>query len=138
MVDNNLNTRVSDTTAVTFSVKCFNPLKLFSVTKHLQKVVFFIRVLLFIHEHLINNLISDGKSYCCNNSFTDVRFASLLAKNIQCTLKNVKIWPKTGLGFFSVEMSIAAKVLSPLSGSCCFLCIILSLTDVIKYCFCIC
>ena len=33
---------------------------------------------LFIHEHLIIN----GKSYCCNDSFTDVRFTSLLAKNI--------------------------------------------------------
>jgi len=45
-------TRVSDATAVTFSVKCFDPWKLLSfVRKHLQKVVCFI--LLFIHEHLI-------------------------------------------------------------------------------------
>jgi len=27
-------------------------------------------------------LISNGKSYCCNDTFTDVRFISLLAKNI--------------------------------------------------------
>ena len=39
-------TRVSDAAAVTFSVKCFNPLKL-TVSKHLQKVVCFI---LFIYS----------------------------------------------------------------------------------------
>jgi len=27
--------------------------------------------------------IIDGKSYCCNDTFTDVQFTSLLAKNIQ-------------------------------------------------------
>ena len=41
-------TRVNDVIAFIFSVKCFNPLKLYP-----QKVVCFIRVLLFIHEHLI-------------------------------------------------------------------------------------
>jgi len=32
MVDSNQNTRVSDVTAVTFSVKCFNPLKLYPLS----------------------------------------------------------------------------------------------------------
>ena len=59
--------------AVTFSVKRFNQFKtLSSVRKHLQKVVYFI---LFIYSRAFNNnVISNGKSYCCNNTFTDVRF----------------------------------------------------------------
>jgi len=50
-----------------------------SVRKHLQKVVCFI---LFIYSLFNNNVISNGKSYCCNDTFTDIRFTSLLAKNI--------------------------------------------------------
>jgi len=42
-----IRTRFSDATPVTFSVKCFNPLKLSSVRKHLQKVVCFILFYLF-------------------------------------------------------------------------------------------
>jgi len=71
-------TRVSDATVVTFSVKCFNQLKLY--VKHLEKVVCFI---LFIYSRAFNNnVISSGKSHWCNDTFTDVRFTSLLAKNI--------------------------------------------------------
>jgi len=29
-----------------------------------------------------NNVISNSKSDCCNDTFTDVQFASLLAKNV--------------------------------------------------------
>jgi len=29
-----------------------------------------------------NNVISNGKSYCYNDTFSDVQFSSLLAKNI--------------------------------------------------------
>jgi len=73
-------TRVIDATAVTFSVKCFSPWKPSSIRKHLQKVVCFI---LFINSRAFNNnVISNGKSYCYNDSFTDVLFTSLLAKNI--------------------------------------------------------
>ena len=65
MVNHNPNMRISDATAVTFSIKCFNPLKfktLSSVGKHLQKVVCFI---LFIYFRAFNNnVISNGKSYC--------------------------------------------------------------------------
>jgi len=58
----------------------FKPLKLYPVMKHLQKVVCFI---LFIYSRAFhNNVISDGKSYSCNDTFTDVRFTSPLAKNI--------------------------------------------------------
>jgi len=53
VVDHNANTPVSDATAVTFCVKCLNPLKLSSVRKHLQKVVCFIGYILFIHEHFM-------------------------------------------------------------------------------------
>ena len=44
-------TRVSDVTAVTFSVKCFNPWKIYPVRKHLQKVFCFI---LFIYLRAFN------------------------------------------------------------------------------------
>jgi len=37
----------------------------------------------FFHSHPFNEMfIVNGKSYCCNDTFTDVRFTSLLAKNI--------------------------------------------------------
>jgi len=57
----------------------FWPIKtLSSVRKHLQKVVCFIH---FIYSWAFNNnVISNGKSYCCNDTFTDVRFTSLLAR----------------------------------------------------------
>jgi len=74
-------TRVSDATAVTFSVKCLKKIKTLSfVKKHLQKVVCLI--LLIYSRAFNNNVISNGESYCCNDTFTDVRFTSLLAKNI--------------------------------------------------------
>ena len=41
---------LNDATAVIFSVKCFNPLKLSSIRKHLKR---FASYFLFIHEHLI-------------------------------------------------------------------------------------
>ena len=70
----------SDVTAVTFSTEYFNPLKLSSVRKHLQKVVCFI---LFTYSRAFNNnVIPNRESYCCNDTLTDVRFISLLAKNI--------------------------------------------------------
>jgi len=74
-------TRVSDATAVTFSVKFLNPLKLYLLSGNIfKKVVFFI---LFIYSRVFrNNVISNGKSYCCIDTFTDIRFTSLLAKNI--------------------------------------------------------
>jgi len=35
------------------------------------------------HSHLFNEMfIVSGKSHCCNNTFTDVRFTSLLASNV--------------------------------------------------------
>jgi len=53
-------TRVCDVTAVTFSVKCFNPLKLYLLSRKHQKVVCFI---LFIYSRAFNNnVISNGKS----------------------------------------------------------------------------
>jgi len=72
---------MSEAAAVTFSVKCFNPLKLNLLSrKHLQKVVGFIS---FIYSRAFNNnVIFNGKSYCCNDAFTDVRFTLLPAKNI--------------------------------------------------------
>jgi len=36
----------------------------------------------FTHVHLVRRLTVNGKSHCCNDIFTDVRFTSLLAKNI--------------------------------------------------------
>jgi len=55
-------TRVSDATAVTFSVKCFNPLKLYPLSGNMFRM-WFASYFLFIH--------SSGKSYCCNDTFID-------------------------------------------------------------------
>jgi len=65
---------------VTFSVRCFNPLKLSFVKETSSKSG-------LLHTSIYsrtsnNNVISSGKSYCCNDTFTDVRFTLLLAKNI--------------------------------------------------------
>ena len=49
VVDHNPNTRVSDATAVTFFVKCFNPLKLYLHIFRKRFASYF----LFINEHLI-------------------------------------------------------------------------------------
>ena len=50
----------------------FKPIKtLSSVRKHLQKVVCFI--LLIYSRAFHNNVIFNGKSDCCNDTFTDVR-----------------------------------------------------------------
>ena len=45
-------TRVNDATAVTFFVKCFNPLKFYPLSGHASKN-WFASYFLFIHEHLI-------------------------------------------------------------------------------------
>ena len=45
-------TRVSDATAVTFSVKRFNPLKLYHMSRNIFRK-WFASYFLFIHEHLI-------------------------------------------------------------------------------------
>jgi len=52
---------------------------------------------LFIHEHLIIVWF-----YCCNDTFTDVRFTSLLAKN---NLEEYKL-------FYAVRISISLAILS--------------------------
>jgi len=44
-------TRVNDATAVTFSVKCCNPLKLYRLSGNIRK--WFASYFLFIHEHFI-------------------------------------------------------------------------------------
>jgi len=46
--------------------------------------------------------IVNGKSHCCNDTFTDVRFTSLLEKNI---LKEYKL-------FYAVRISISLAILS--------------------------
>jgi len=51
MVDHNPN-RVSDAPAVTFSVKCFNPLNLYPLSGNIFRK-WFASYFLFIHEHLI-------------------------------------------------------------------------------------
>jgi len=75
-------TRVSDATDVTFCVRCFNPLKLYLLSGNIFRK-WFALLFLFMHEYLIiifnNYVISNGKSYCCNDTFTDFRFTSLLA-----------------------------------------------------------
>jgi len=47
--------------------------------KHLEQAFFYV----FFHSHPFNEMfIINGKSHCCNDTFTDVRFTLLLAKNI--------------------------------------------------------
>jgi len=76
-------TRVSDVTAVSFSVKCCNPLKLNLLSGNIFRK-WFASYFLFIHKHLIimRSPKLNGKFYCCNDTFTGVQFTSLLAKNI--------------------------------------------------------
>ena len=68
--------------------------------KHLQKVVCFI---LSIYSRAFNNnVISNGNSCCCNDTFTVVRFAWLLAKNIE---EEYKL-------FLCLRISVSLAVLS--------------------------
>jgi len=63
--------------------QCLHPIKTSSsVKKHLEQAFFY--VIFFSHSHPFNEMfVVSGrpKSHCCNNTFTDVRFTSLLAKN---------------------------------------------------------
>ena len=48
--------------------------------KYLEQAFFYV---IFFHSHPFNEMfVISGKSHRCNNSVTDVRFTSLLAKNI--------------------------------------------------------
>jgi len=73
--------QVGDATTVTFSVEGFNPLKLYPLSGNVFKK-WFASHFLFIHAHLIKIMISNSKSYCCNDTFADAQFTSLLAKNV--------------------------------------------------------
>jgi len=53
----------ADATAITFSVKCFNPLKLYALSGNIFRK-WFASYFLFIHEHLII-MWSPTVSYCC-------------------------------------------------------------------------
>ena len=77
-------TQVSDATAVTFSVTCFNPLKLYPLSGNIFRKWFASYfITFFIYSRAFNNnVISNGKSYCYNDTFTVVRFTSLPARNI--------------------------------------------------------
>ena len=47
---------------------------------HLEQAFFF--YIIVFHSHPFNEMcIVSGKTHCCNNTFTDVRFQSLLAKD---------------------------------------------------------
>ena len=74
-------TRVNGATAVTFSVKCFNPLILYHLSGNIFRNWF---ASLFIYSRAFNQYWSpNSKSDWCNNTFIDARFTSLLAKNIE-------------------------------------------------------
>jgi len=79
VVDHNPKTRVIDVcTAVTFSFKCFHAVKLYifcqetSIHVFTSKNVHIFRKWFasysFIYSQAFNNLISNGKSYCCNDT----------------------------------------------------------------------
>jgi len=66
--------KVKDIALMSISI----PLGLLS--KHLEQAFFYV---IFFHSHPFNEMfIVNGNSHCCNNTFTDVRFMLLLAKNI--------------------------------------------------------
>ena len=93
-------TRVSDATAVTFSVKCFNPLKLYLLSENMFRKWF---ASYFLCIQAFNtNVISNGNSCCCNDTVTDARFTSLLAK----------IFKKNTNYFYAVKVSISLVILS--------------------------
>jgi len=47
--------------------------------KHLEQTFLYV----LFHSHPFNEMFAvNGKSHCCNDTFADVRFTSLLAKNI--------------------------------------------------------
>ena len=75
-------TRISDVTSVTFSVKCFNSLKLYPLSGNIFKKWFTLYFFFIYSREFHNNVISNGKSHCCSDTFTDVRFTLLLANNI--------------------------------------------------------
>jgi len=67
--------------------------------KHLEQAFFYV----FFHSHPFNEMfIVNGKCNCCNDTFTDVRFTSLLEKNIS---KNTNY-------FYAVKMNISLAILS--------------------------
>ena len=59
-------TRVNDAIAVTFSVKCFNPLKLYPLSGNIFRK-WFASYFFYLFTD-INNVISNGKSYRCNDT----------------------------------------------------------------------
>jgi len=68
----------------------------------LLHIFLFIFFILFIHSRAFNNnVISDGKFYCCIDIFTVIRFTSLLAKNI-----------KKKTNFYAVRISISLAIMS--------------------------
>ena len=73
-------TRVSNATAVTFSIKCFNPLKLNPLSGNIIWQ-WFVSYFLFIHEHLII-IWSPTVNLIAVMTFSDVPFTLLLSKNI--------------------------------------------------------
>jgi len=57
----------------------------------------------FFHSHPFNGMvIVNGKSHCCNDTFTDVWFTSLLAK----------IFKKNTNYFNAIRISISLAILS--------------------------
>jgi len=61
-------TRVNDATAVTSSVKCFNSWKLYPASGNISRKWF--TSYFFIYSRAFNNnVISNGKSYCCNDFY---------------------------------------------------------------------
>jgi len=61
--------------------QCLHPIKTSSsVIKHLEQAFFYV---IFFHSHPFNEMfIVNGKSHCCNDTFTDVRFTLLVANRI--------------------------------------------------------
>jgi len=99
VVDHNPNTRVSDATAVTFSVKCFNPLKLYPLSRDIFRKWF---ASYFISEHLI---------IICSPTVNLIAVTTLLLTSGLHRCQRM-IFKKNTDYFYAVRISISLAILS--------------------------
>ena len=84
VVDHTMPTPLQRSTELKISLiffdQCLYPIKTLSSVKNILSKRFSMYV---FHSHSFDEMfIVSGKSHCCNDTLTDVRFTSLLAKNI--------------------------------------------------------
>jgi len=104
VVDHNLNTsQWCSATAVTFSVKCLNPLKIYPLSTNIFRKWFALYIF-FIYSRAFNKIIfiSNGKSDCCNDTYRRLVY---IAASEEC-LRRLQII------FMLLESPISLAILS--------------------------